>query len=141
LKTVDYAGDVTSAEAWKILSENERAVLVDVRTREEWMFVGVPDTRPAGRETVFVSWQRLPTMEVNAAFADEVGAAGVVPDQTVLLLCRSGARSRAAAVSLTARGFRVCFNVSDGFEGGHDQDGHRGTVAGWKVAGLPWRQD
>jgi rhodanese-related sulfurtransferase len=138
---VGYAGDITSAEAWKILSEDEQAVLVDVRTREEWAYVGIPDTRPAGRETVFVSWQRLPKMEVNPSFADEVGAAGVTPDQTVLLLCRSGSRSRAAATALTARGFRKCFNVSDGFEGGHDRHGHRGTVAGWKAAGLPWRQD
>jgi adenylosuccinate synthase len=32
------------------------------------------------------------------------------------------------------------FNVADGFEGPVDAEGHRGTVAGWKAEGLPWRQ-
>jgi rhodanese-related sulfurtransferase len=58
----------------------------------------------------------------------------------VLLLCRSGARSRAAAIALTAAGYGPCYNVSEGFEGDRDGAAHRGSVGGWKVAGLPWAQ-
>ena len=67
-------------------------------------------------------------------------ADGVRPDQTVLILCRSGQRSRAAAIALTARGYGRCYNVSEGFEGDKDGAGHRGTVGGWKIGGLPWTQ-
>ena len=59
----------------------------------------------------------------------------------MLIICRSGQRSRQAAVALTARGYSRCYNVSDGFEGGHDEERHRGTREGWKRAGLPWRQE
>jgi rhodanese-related sulfurtransferase len=58
----------------------------------------------------------------------------------VFLLCRSGARSRAAAIALTEAGFRQAFNISDGFEGDADQDGHRCNRNGWKAENLPWRQ-
>ena len=136
-----YAGDVTSAEAWKLLSEDPDAVLVDVRTHAEWTFVGVPDLRPLQREPVLIPWQSYPDMQVNPSFGDQLAAAGVSPDATVLFLCRSGARSRAAAIEMTARGYGRALNVSDGFEGGHDDGGHRGRVDGWKAAGLPWVQN
>ncbi len=58
----------------------------------------------------------------------------------MLLLCRSGARSRAAAIALTDAGFGPCYNVAEGFEGDRDHARHRGSVGGWKVAGLPWQQ-
>jgi rhodanese-related sulfurtransferase len=58
----------------------------------------------------------------------------------VLFLCRSGARSRAAAVALTGLGFAKAFNVAGGFEGDPDGERHRGNINGWKAAGLPWRQ-
>ena len=73
-------------------------------------------------------------------FAAEVAARGVSKDQPVLLICRSGARSRSAAMALTAEGFGPCYNVAEGFEGDRDGDLHRGSVGGWKVAGLPWAQ-
>jgi rhodanese-related sulfurtransferase len=59
----------------------------------------------------------------------------------VLFLCRSGGRSRNAAVAMTAAGFGSCYNVAEGFEGDKDGEGHRGRVGGWKLAGLPWRQE
>lgn len=135
-----YAGDISSREAWQILATDPKAVLVDVRTRPEWDYVGLPDLRPLGKAVVAVSWQVYPDMAVNPAFADELAASGVDREATVLLLCRSGTRSRHAAEALTARGFARCLNVADGFEGPLDADGRRGTVAGWKAAGLPWRQ-
>jgi rhodanese-related sulfurtransferase len=81
----------------------------------------------------------VPAGTVNERFVDEVVAAGLTPGRPVYLLCRSGVRSKAAADALTAAGLGPAYNILDGFEGGHDADGHR-TVSGWKNAGLPWRQ-
>ena len=93
-----------------------------------------------GKPTHCVCWQIFPDNKVNDRFVDEVKAQGVRPDQTLLLLCRSGQRSRSAAIALTAAGFKCCYNIAEGFEGDKDASGHRGTVGGWKVAGLPWGQ-
>ncbi len=136
-----YAGDLSAPEAWELLERDPLAVLIDVRTEPEWRFVGVPDPSGIGMRTVCVSWQVYPDLRLNPDFIEQVAAAGVAPGQTLLLICRSGQRSRQAAVALTARGYSRCYNVADGFEGGHDEDRHRGTRAGWKRAGLPWRQE
>ena len=135
-----YAGDLRPTEAWALLSEDPKAVLVDVRTLPEWNFVGLPRLDSLGKETVCISWQVFPDMRMNDSFAAEVEARGVSKDQPVLLICRSGQRSRSAAMALTAAGFGPCYNVAEGFEGDRDGDLHRGSVGGWKVAGLPWAQ-
>jgi rhodanese-related sulfurtransferase len=77
---------------------------------------------------------------VNPDFAGQVAAAGVERDAALLIICRSGIRSKAAAIALTAAGFGPCYNVATGFEGDPDPTKHRGTVNGWKVDGLPWVQ-
>ncbi len=135
-----YAGDVSSREAWEILSSNPKATLIDVRTQPEWSFIGVPDLSSLGKRAICICWQGYPDMQVNERFAQDVAAAGVAPQDPVYLLCRSGQRSRNAALALTAAGYGPCYNVADGFEGPHDEHGHRGTVAGWQAADLPWRQ-
>lgn len=134
-----YAGDVSPAEAYAAATGPEAALIVDVRTRAEWTYVGVPVLEGAGHEVAFVEWSTYPEGRVNERFVDEVRASGLEPGRPVYLLCRSGVRSKAAADALTAAGLGPAYNVSDGFEGPHDAQGHR-TVAGWKVAGLPWRQ-
>lgn len=138
--SLPYAGDISAAEAWDRLATDPNVQLVDVRTVAEWNFVGIPDLTDLGREAFLVEWQGFPGGQRNGGFLDQVAAA--VPDKTapLLLLCRSGARSRSAAIALTQAGFAAAFNVAGGFEGDADQDGHRGTVNGWKAAGLPWRQ-
>jgi rhodanese-related sulfurtransferase len=136
-----YAGDIASTEAWQLLSDDPQAVLVDVRTAEEWRFVGVPELTSIGKETVFVAWQTYPGMKENEDFVAEVRQQGVTPAATVLLLCRSGNRSRKAAVALTGLGFSRCYKVADGFEGPRDENGQRGRQSGWKAAGLPWAQE
>jgi rhodanese-related sulfurtransferase len=135
-----YAGDLRPADAWALLKEDPKAVLIDVRTAPEWGFVGLPRLDGLGKETLCISWQAYPDMARNADFAAEVAAKGVGKDQPVLLLCRSGARSKAAAMALTQAGFGPCYNVAEGFEGDRDGDMHRGSVGGWKAAGLPWAQ-
>jgi rhodanese-related sulfurtransferase len=132
-------GEVTAAEAHEALQNDSDARLVDVRTRAEWTFVGIPMTR--GEDTtVLLEWQRYPTMDVDPRFPDELRRA--CPDKAAPLyfICRSGARSQAAAELAASLGYERCYNVVDGFEGPPDPRGHRGTIAGWKAAGLPWRQ-
>jgi rhodanese-related sulfurtransferase len=136
-----YAGDLMPTDAWTMLDENERAVLVDCRTEAEWRFVGVPDLAPIGKQVMLVEWQRYPDGVPNPNFVDDVKSLGIDADQPVLFLCRSGGRSRNAAVAMTAAGFGSCYNVAEGFEGDKDGEGHRGRVGGWKLAGLPWRQE
>ncbi len=140
----DYAGDIDVQQAWELLKAESKAQLVDVRTMAEWNFVGLPDLSALSRRVHCVEWQGFPTMAVNPAFAAEaqaaVTAAGAGKDTPILFLCRSGARSRAAAVALTQAGFSKAFNVAGGFEGDPDGERHRGNVNGWKAAGLPWRQ-
>lgn len=135
-----YAGNVMPATAWTILSENKNAVLVDVRTRAEWNYVGLPELASIGKRPVLLEWQVFPSMQQNPEFVPVLGNAVTDKDTPLLFLCRSGARSAAAAKAMTAAGFSTCFNVADGFEGPLDAEGQRGSAAGWKATGLPWRQ-
>jgi len=136
-----YAGDVSPKTAWEMLSEDPGAKLVDVRTDAEWKYVGVPDVSGLGKRTITIAWKSFPDMDLNQGFVREVEDAGVKPDDTVLLLCRSGQRSAAAAQALTEQGYAKAYNVAEGFEGDKDEQGHRGSRNGWKVHGLPWVQD
>lgn len=135
-----YAGEVTAAEAWERLAQDPNAKLVDVRTQAEWAFVGLPDLAPLGKQPILLSWQVFPTMAVNEAFAAQLAAQGVTKADTLYFLCRSGVRSKAACEVMNLHGYRQCWNITDGFEGPLDGERHRGRVAGWKAAGLPWAQ-
>lgn len=133
----DYAGELSLDEAWAMLRDDDTAVLIDVRTQPEWMFVGVPVLDDVKKQVRFVEWSTYPHGTANADFLDEASS-GIEPETPVLFLCRSGARSRAAAQSFSAAGYSKAFNISVGFEGDLDPDGQRRS--GWRHAGLPWRQ-
>jgi rhodanese-related sulfurtransferase len=136
-----YAGDLSAAEAWALLSREPTAQLVDVRTTAEWSFVGAPDLSSIGRRLHCLEWQVFPSMAANPGFVAQARAAlGDKKDAPVLFLCRSGARSRAAAMAMTGAGYTKSFNIADGFEGDLDEERHRGRHNGWKAAGLPWKQ-
>jgi rhodanese-related sulfurtransferase len=132
--------NVSPRQVWEALRDDPAAVLVDCRTEAEWNFVGVPDLTGIGKQTVLVEWQAYPSMAVNPAFVEALRAAGLGPEHRVYFICRSGQRSLHAARAAQAAGFAASYNVAEGFEGPMDAAGRRGTVAGWKVAGLPWRQ-
>jgi rhodanese-related sulfurtransferase len=138
---MSYAGDLKPTDAWKLLAADKQAQLVDVRTRPEWMFVGIPDLSSLGKKVQLQSWQIFPAMEVDANFGATVSQQIDDRDAPILFLCRSGARSRAAAIAMTAMGYGKCFNVAEGFEGNPDAERHRGKTGGWKAAGLPWNQE
>lgn len=139
-----YAGDVDPAEAWASLASDARAVLVDVRTRAEWSFVGLPVLASLGKQPITLEWLSFPSMSVNPDFVTVLDEALIKADfgrdTQIFFLCRSGHRSRLAAAAMTAAGWTRCFNITEGFEGGLDGEAHRGRVAGWKMRGLPWSQ-
>jgi rhodanese-related sulfurtransferase len=139
-----YAGDVSVTDAFSMLKGDKSSVLVDVRTKPEWSFVGTPDLSGIGKEAIFLEWQEFPSMKVSANFAVDLQeilrARGVSEASPALFLCRSGVRSRAAAIALTKAGQAHCYNIAEGFEGPLDDKRKRGAVDGWKARGLPWAQ-
>jgi len=139
-----YGGDISCQDCWALLQADQSALLIDVRTRAEWSFVGLPDLSSVNREIGLIEWVGFPDMTANVGFADQldalVEANGGSKDTVLMFLCRSGQRSIAAASTATGRGYKTALNILGGFEGDRDAEGHRGTVSGWKVTGLPWGQ-
>ena len=135
-----YAGDLAPQQCWELLRNDSRAVLIDVRTEAEFAYVGVPDISSLSKTTKFAPWILFPDNRPNADFLAQCKAAAPDPHSPVLFLCRSGIRSRFAAAAATEAGYTHCYNVLEGFEGDKDINGHRNSIAGWRVAGLPWVQ-
>jgi rhodanese-related sulfurtransferase len=129
-------------EAYKLLHDNPRSVLVDIRSTMEFLFVG----HPSG--AIHVAWIDEPEWTVNPHFVTDVrkimlGGATSHEDiggAPVVLICRSGKRSIDASKALLAAGFSEVYYVDEGFEGELDEHRHRGTVNGWRFHGLPWEQ-
>ena len=121
-------------QSWSLLQENPAAVMIDVRTTIEHSFVGHPP------EAIHVAWKEFPGMELNEQFVTQVE--DIVKDKNVpvLLLCRSGVRSVAAAKALEQVGYQHLVNIVEGFEGALDDEKHRSNIDGWKFHNLPWTQ-
>jgi rhodanese-related sulfurtransferase len=141
---VVHIEDVPVEEVWSRLKEDSSSLLIDVRTRAEWAFVGLPDLTEIGKRVLTVEWQTSPESRIDAAFPERLvevlDAASANKDTELFFICRSGGRSRMAAEAMANAGYRRCRNVADGFEGPLDANRHRGQVAGWKAAGLAWVQ-
>ncbi|MCB1501103.1 MAG: rhodanese-like domain-containing protein [Bauldia sp.] len=139
-----YEGDVAAGTAWAALAQAADAALIDVRTRAEWTYVGMPELGSIGKQLVLVEWDEFPSGEVIPDFAGrlkaELDARGISRQAPLYFICRSGARSRRAAIAATAAGYQACFNVEHGFEGRLGPDRHRATAGSWKAEGLPWVQ-
>ncbi len=144
LPPLDYAGDVSAQEAWDLIQTNPKAQLIDVRTMAEWNFVGLPDLTSLGRRIHCVEWQGFPGGALNPGFVDGAVRAleGAGADKSdPILFCADPARVRVQQPSrFRAAGYSSAFNVTSGFEGDADREGHRGNISGWKACGLPWRQ-
>ena len=127
-----YAGDVTPATAWAWVQAGQ-AVLVDVRSDAEREWVGfVPGAQA-------LAWKQWPGMALNPAF--DVGVRTLAAQGLPLvLLCRSGVRSIAAAKRATELGAKA-YNILEGFEGDANAQAHRGQLGGWRYRGLPWKQN
>lgn len=136
---MSYAGDLTPQESWDLLKADERAILLDVRTVEEWQSVGVPDLSEVGGNdrAFYIPW--LTAAGQNQNFLQDVVSQlelSAEDDRPIVILCRSGRRSISAAEALTAAGFSRAYNILFGFEGElNPATGQQ--VGGWSVAQLP----
>ena len=134
--------EITPQAAWKILQDNAEAVLLDVRSSMEYMYVGHPSN------ALHIPWMEAPAWMIDPEFVTKVrlalrqklGADRPPESCPVLTLCRSGQRSLAAAEALVQHGFTHTYNISFGFEGELDNNKHRSSINGWRQAGLPWEQ-
>ncbi len=133
---------LTSRQAWQVIQDDPRAVLVDVRSNMEFLFVGHP------KGAVHIPWIDEPDWNINPHFMRQVrelmlggifcdSEAGCAP---IILICRSGKRSLEAGRALIQNGFSDVFNIADGFEGELDEEHHRSSLSGWRFEGLPWEQ-
>ncbi len=128
-----YQGALLPEEAHELLEKAPGARIVDVRTRAELDFVGrVPGS-------VEIEWQSYPGGQPNPHFLTQLEHQ-VDKEALVMMICRSGARSHAAAVAAMGSGYTQVYNVLEGFQGDKDAQAHRDTVGGWRAAGLPWYQ-
>lgn len=134
--------EVSPQEAFDTLNQDPDTALIDVRTQMEWDRVGVPDTSQTGRPMLFVEWVSGPGQPPNPEFFKQLleQAGGTLPSR-MFFICRSGARSAAAAQVVAAMASQAgrqvhCTNVAEGFEG---SPAH-GSDSGWQARGLPWKR-
>jgi len=132
---------LTPHQAAQMLEQDPRALLVDIRSSMEFLFVG----HPVG--AVHLAWIDEPDWEVNPHFVAEVrklvlggAASDSAPGAPVILICRSGKRSKEAGNKLIAAGFELVYHVDEGFEGELDDHHRRSSSGGWRFRGLPWEQ-
>ena len=129
-------------QAWQLLQDDSRAVLVDIRSSMEFLFVGHP------KGAVHVAWIDEPDWDVNPDFVTEIRKlmlGGVVCSEDsgcapVILICRSGKRSLEAGRALLEAGMKNVMHIDEGFEGELDDEHHRSSNGGWRFHGLPWEQ-
>ncbi len=133
---------LTPQQAWQMIQDDSRTLLVDIRSSMEFLFVG----HPVG--AVHIPWIDEPDWTVNPHFVTDIRKlllGGVICDiddgcAAVILICRSGKRSLEAGRALLEAGFRRVFHIDEGFEGERDEHYHRSTLGGWRFRGLPWEQ-
>lgn len=137
-----HVKSITPKQAWEMLQNDPRTVLIDVRSNMEFLFVGHP------KGAINIAWIDEPDWIVNPHFVAEVrkvvlGGASCIDDAgcaPIILICRSGKRSLVAGELLVKQGMSEIYNVVEGFEGDLDETHHRSTLGGWRYHDLPWEQ-
>ena len=127
---------ISPQDAGTMLYNNPKAILIDVRSGMEYLFVGHP------KGAVHIPWIDDPDWEINPNFATDVEKEikDTNKDTPILLICRSGVRSLEAGKVLIKADFSKIYNVLDGFEGQLDAEHHRNSLGGWRFHNLPWEQ-
>ena len=123
--------NIPSEKVKDFLNNNSNCVVLDVRTEEEWNNIGKPDAEALNSKTFFISLLIGPDRQKNENFVKEFLDKKVPKKDNVLVICRSGVRSMAAAKLLQQQGYKNLINISDGFEG------NPATGEGWKKSNLP----
>jgi len=134
--------ELSPQQAKQMLDDDPRAVLVDIRSSMEYLFVG----HPVG--AVHIAWIDEPDWEINPDFTREIkqlmlgglSHSEASAEAPVILICRSGKRSREAGEHLLQQGLVNVYHVDEGFEGERDENHQRSTIGGWRFRGLPWEQ-
>ncbi|MCW8903343.1 MULTISPECIES: rhodanese-like domain-containing protein [Sedimenticola] len=129
-------------QAYQMLEDDPRAILVDIRSSMEFLFVG------HAKGAVHVAWIDEPDWTVNPHFVTDIrklvlGGATCSEDEgcaPVILICRSGKRSLEAGKVLIKSDFHRVFHVDEGFEGELNDHHQRSSLNGWRYHGLPWEQ-
>ncbi|MES9845774.1 MAG: rhodanese-like domain-containing protein [Candidatus Sedimenticola sp. PURPLELP] len=129
-------------QAWQLMQDDPRTVLVDIRSSMEYLFVG------HAKGSVHIPWIDEPDWTINPHFVTDIrklllGGAVCTVDEgcaPVILICRSGKRSLEAGKALLEADFNRVFHVDEGFEGDLDDDHHRSAINGWRFHDLPWEQ-
>ena len=130
--------ELTPDKVYRALAETENSLLIDCRTRAEWVYVGIPDLGQTKGQLALIEWVDI-TGQKNVNFTAQCQEqAG--KDTQIFLICRSGVRSAAACMTLIENGYENVCNVTEGFEGDLDSHNHRGHLNGWKYHQLPWQQ-
>ena len=133
--------NLTAPEAYALIQEQGSSLLIDIRTKMEFQFVG----HPVG--AIHIPWKEVPGWKHNPEFTPSIAAllekaADSSTDQQtpIILMCRSGSRTVDAGNALIDAGFENVYHITDGFEGDLDHNAHRGNINGWRFHGLPWQQ-
>lgn len=130
----------------------ERALFVDVRTRAEVSYLGMPVVAdahiPYAEHPADAPWDDKNArfaMDANSDFGPELARRmaqhGLNKSDVLILMCRSGDRSARAVNLATELGYTRVYTVVDGYEGDLAKEGPQAgqrVVNGWKNAGLPW---
>ncbi len=140
--TEHKVGELSPQQTWELLQKDPRALLVDIRSNMEFLFVG----HPTG--AVHIPWIDEPDWDINPHFVTDIRKlilGGLSHDEShrsapIILICRSGKRSLEAGARLLEAGFDEIYHVDEGFEGDLDEHHHRSTIGGWRFEGLPWEQ-
>lgn len=143
---------LTAKDAYDLKSEKSDVIFVDVRTRAEVAFIGMPLVSDANIPYMMSgdwgNWDEKKKnfkLEPNSGFLltmdDLIKAKGASKETKIILMCRSGSRSAKAANLLAKNGYTSVYTVVDGFEGDKAKSGDlkgQRVVNGWKNSHLPW---
>lgn len=133
---------LTPKKTFELLTQNDKAVLIDVRSTMEYLFIGHP------KDSLHIPWIDEPDWNINPNFIDSVtktvknscDKSESELEQPIILICRSGKRSIESGTYLVQAGFNNISYVDDGFEGDLDENHIRGNIGGWRYHNLPWEQ-
>ena len=134
--------EISAKQAFDMLQANPRSLLIDIRSTMEFLFVG----HPVG--AVHIPWIDEPDWDINPQFVPEVRKlllGGAVCEDgenclAIILICRSGKRSKQAGQCLLDAGLQNVYHIDEGFEGELDQQHQRSSLGGWRYHKLPWEQ-
>lgn len=125
-------------DCYEMLQNDANALLIDCRATIEWQLLGTPNLDSIGKKALLIEWTSM-SNQLNTNFVDNVSTYAS-KDTPIIIMCRIGGRSAAAAQSLIEAGYKDVTNMTEGYEGRTDENGHRNSIEGWRARGLPWHQ-